>query len=510
MKDVKANSLLSLTSDTRKDEVDLTRRAIIVGGAGLLVGGLLGCGATTRSESGNRNIGIDGRDYSKPQPTETAREILLEARPSEIEIAPNRIVKAWTYDGKMPGTEIRVKEGERIRITVRNKLPEETTVHWHGQFQRGTNKMDGVPGVTQDPIPTNSDFVYDFHAEPAGSFFYHSHKGLQIERGLGGALIVEPKLESLAYDRDYTVVLDDWLESTPEEALSKLKRSSGGMMGGRRGANMQMGTGSEVDYQTFLINGRAPQSPFEFLTKRGEKVRLRVINPSGSTIYRFAVAGHKLTVTHADSLPVKPVEVDTFEIAPGERYDILVNADNPGFWAIAAVPADGGLNGAGRALLRYSDAQGTSVPIATQSPIELNGKKLSYSQLISLEPGILPDAPTRRIDIALSGGMMSYEWTINGQAYPNARPFEIRAGEHIRLTMTNQSMMRHPMHLHGHSFRLLHKNAGGSAPLKDTVIVNHMESVEVEFLADNPGDWAFHCHNAYHMDTGMMRVFKYV
>ncbi|MFZ1700904.1 MAG: multicopper oxidase family protein [Pyrinomonadaceae bacterium] len=510
MIDVETNSFHAVVFDERKDEVDLTRRAILMGGAGLLVGGLLGCGAVTRRESGNRNIGIDGRDYSIPEPTETAREILIEARSAEIEIAPNKIVNAWTYDGKLPGTEIRVKEGERIRITVRNKLPEETTVHWHGQFQRGTNKMDGVPGVTQDPIPTYSDFVYDFHAEPAGSFFYHSHKGLQIERGLGGTLIVEPMREPLAYDRDYTVVLDDWLESTPEEALSKLKQSGGGMMGGRRGSNMQMGTGSEVDYQAFLINGRAPESPFEFLTKRGEKVRLRVINPSGSTIYRFAIAGHKLTVTHADSLPVKPVEVDTFEIAPGERYDVLVNADNPGIWAIAAIPADGVSNGTGRALLRYSDAQATSAPIATQSPMELNARMLSYNQLIALEPRMQPDAHKRRIDIALSGGMMSYEWTINGQAYPNAKPFEIRAGELIRLTMTNHSMMRHPMHLHGHSFRLLQKNAGDAAPLKDTVIVNHMESVEVEFLADNPGDWAFHCHNAYHMDTGMMRVFKYV
>lgn len=273
---------------------------------------------------------------------------------------------------------------------------------------------------------------------------------------------------------------------------------------------VQMGTGSEVDYHTFLINGRAPESPFEFLTGRSEKVRLRVINPSGSIIYRFAVAGHKLTVTHPDSLPVKPVEVDTIEIAPGERYDVLVNADNPGVWTIAAIPADGMSNGGGRALLRYSDAQGTSVPTVKQSPIELGGRNLSYGQLIAVQSRTLPDAPERRIDIALSGGMMSYAWTINGQAYPNAKPFDIRAGELIRLMMTNNSMMRYPMHLRGHSFRLLQNNAGDAAPLKDTIIVNHMESVEVEFLADNPGDWAFHCHNAYHMDTGMMRVFKYV
>jgi FtsP/CotA-like multicopper oxidase with cupredoxin domain len=273
---------------------------------------------------------------------------------------------------------------------------------------------------------------------------------------------------------------------------------------------MGMNGSSEVDYQTYLINGRSPEFPFEFAAKKGERLRFRVMNPSGSSIYRFAIAGHKLNVTHADSLPVKPVEVDTFEIAPGERYDVLVNADNPGVWAVAAVPADEGKGNGGFALLKYSDAQGTSSPSANQVPTELTGRRLSYDQLVSLEPMPQSKAPERSIDVTLSGGMMSYEWTINGETYPNAAPFEIRAGERIRLNMLNRSMMRHPMHLHGHSYRILHRKAGNNAPLKDTVIVNHMERVEVEFLADNPGDWAFHCHNAYHLDTGMMRVFKYV
>lgn len=347
MSEVNNRSYFRADKKVKEDEVDQTRRAIIVGGVGLLAGGLFGCGATATKLGSNPQTGLDGRDYTIPPPTGPAKEIRLEAVSTEVEIAPNKIVKAWTYDGKLPGTEIRVKEGERVRITINNKLPEETTVHWHGQFQRGTNKMDGVPGVTQDAIPTNSEFIYDFRAEPAGSFIYHSHKGLQIERGLVGTLVVEPKQESLQYDRDYTVVLDDWLDRTPEETLAELKRGSGGMMGGRRGgrgSGMQMNQSSEVDYPTYLINGRSPEIPFEFATKKGERVRLRVVNPSGTTIYRFAVTGHKLKVTHADAMLVKPFEVDTFEIAPGERYDVLVKADNPGIWSIAAVPADGGTN----------------------------------------------------------------------------------------------------------------------------------------------------------------------
>ena len=174
------------------------------------------------------------------------------------------------------------------------------------------------------------------------------------------------------------------------------------------------------------------------------------------------------------------------------------------------MPADGESSNGGFALLKYNDAQGSSSPTANQIPKELNGRMLKYDQLISPEPMPDSNAPERSIDISLSGGMMSYEWTINGETYPNAKPFEIRDGERMRLNMINRSMMRHPMHLHGHSYRVLHRNARDSAPFKDTMIVNHMERVEVEFLADNPGDWAFHCHNAYHMDSGMMRVFKYV
>ena len=162
------------------------------------------------------------------------------------------------------------------------------------------------------------------------------------------------------------------------------------------------------------------------------------------------------------------------------------------------------------ALLKYGDAQATSSPKLNQPPAEFGGRILSYNQLAALDPAPQTSAPERAFYITLSGGMMSYQWTINGQAYPNADPFEIRAGEKVRLKMTNRSMMPHPMHLHGHSYRILHKNAGNAAPFKDTMIVNHMETVEVEFMADNPGDWAFHCHNAFHLETGMMRVFKYV
>lgn len=524
-------------------DADLTRRAIVIGGASLIASAtLVGCRemATKRPASGNRNIGIDGRDYGVVPPQGPAREFAIEARPAEVEIASGQCVVAWTYDGQLPGTELRVRQGERLRISVRNGLPQDTSVHWHGLPQRGTNNMDGVPGVTQDPIRPGATFVYDFLAEPAGTFLFHSHSGLQLDRGLYAPLIIEPKREALAYDREYVIALDDWLNYSPEEAFAKLKRGEihgGGSMPGMTGSEMgappvirtegasgggrygagsqaeQMEEGADVAYATFLINGRAPEAAPEFETRRGERVRLRLINSSGSTIYRVAIGGHKMTVAHADGLAVKPVEVDALEIAPGERYDILVSADNPGAWPIVAMSTDEPARGA-RASLRYDDARVSSAPPAGAVPEELKGRLLRYDQLLAAEDASMLPArdPDRRIEVALGGQMMPYDWKINGKLYPEAEPFEVRAGERVRVRMVNDSLMRHPMHLHGHSFRVLTSSAqGGAGPFKDTVIVEPNKStLEFEFMADNPGDWFFHCHHAYHLEAGMARVFKYV
>jgi multicopper oxidase len=196
--------------------------------------------------------------------------------------------------------------------------------------------MDGFSPLTQDPIKSGDDFVYEFVVPTAGSYIYHSHVGLQQDRGLYGPLIVESANEELSYDREYVLLLDDWLEGvsgTPEDILERLQSGGGemggGMMGGRGGGMMSSST---VDYSYFLINGRTTNEPETLKVRRGEKVRLRLLNPAGESIFRFAVAGHKLTVTHADGLPVQPVEVDALRIGMGERYDVLLEADNPGVW----------------------------------------------------------------------------------------------------------------------------------------------------------------------------------
>ena len=526
--------LKNMSSDDHKylSISNVSRRAFLLGGAGFLGGAALLSGCRNVGDNANAGNVASG---SKTPPG-ALREITLEARPAEIEIASGRKITAWTYDGKFPGTEIRVKEGERLRVTLKNNLPEDTSIHWHGIHQKGTNNMDGTPGLTQPPIPVGAAMIYDFTANAPGTYFYHPHSGLQIERGLYAPLIVEPKNETLSYDREYTLVLDDWLDGSPDLAFEQLKQGispanglpnssqtspsshEGGMMGMGHGGGMSGGgegccANADITYSTFLINGRAPEAAPEFVVKRGERIRFRVINAAGASVFRVAVGGHKLTVTHTDGFPVQPVEVDAFEISPGERYDFLITTNNPGAWAIAAVSSGEPERGA-RAVLRYADAPGRTAPPLDFTPDELNGELLDLGDLISpegLDFPLVADEPDRELNLVLSGSSRSYEWLINGKKGFD-EPFEIRSGERVRVRLTNRTMMWHPMHLHGHSFRVINGGETRNAPVKDTVLVKPMMrgQVEFEFLADNPGNWLVHCHHAYHLAAGMERVFKYV
>jgi FtsP/CotA-like multicopper oxidase with cupredoxin domain len=475
-----------------------------------------GVGALTLSSCGGPFAGDQGSLPKVPRTAKTGsvREHTLEAAPLEFEVG-GRTAQTWGYGGGVPGPEIRVTEGGTLRVKVLNRLPADTTIHWHGLPV--PNAMDGVPHVTQPPIKSGEDFTYEFVVPTAGTYVYHSHVGLQLDRGLYGPLIVEPKKEELDYDREYVLLLDDWLDGvsgTPEDTLGELQASGGGMGGGMMGGGRGRGgpgPSGAVDYPLYLINGRTPNDPKTLNVRRGEKVRLRLINPAGDTTFRVAVGGHKLTVTHSDGQPVEPVAVDVVRMGPGERYDVMVEANNPGVWQVAAAPE--GKNGLARAILRYVDSGQSSPPPVSSRPQELSGRLLSYGDLRTTgEETFPPDGlfggPDRTLDLTLSGGMGNYVWTIDGQAYPDAEPIEVSKGEWVRFHLTNRSMMTHPMHLHGHFFQLQTGTARG--PLKDTVLVEpHMGEATFDFVADNPGDWLFHCHIVYHMESGMARVLSY-
>ncbi|WP_394346459.1 multicopper oxidase family protein [Haloarcula amylovorans] len=420
----------------------------------------------------------------------------LTAGPGTIQPAPDTSTTNWMYEGQFPGPELRVQEGDVLSVELTNDLQEETTIHWHGIPV--PNPVDGVPNVTQDPIAPGDTFTYTFRAEPAGTYFYHSHVGLQLDRGLLGPLIVEEREPHVEYDREYVVVLDDYLPGDPRPP------SDGGRGGSGRGGGMG-GGGMMGDvrppYEGLLINGRLPENPPTFDVTEGERVRFRFVNAASATVFGVRIAGHEMTVTHTDGQPVNPVDVDSFVFGAGERYDAVVEAENPGRWFIQADALDGNEPSA-RAVVEYESAGGSGAPQSPSSP----SNRLQYGDLraISSLDGV-SGSPDRTFDLTLSrGGGQSYTWTIDGQAYPDADPLQIRPGEHVRIRMTNQSPVVHPMHLHGHFFRV------GNA-IKDTVMVpGHRGRVTLDFHADNPGRWLFHCHNLYHLDAGMARVVKYV
>jgi len=323
--------------------------------------------------------------------------VKLRAGPAELDLGSGIRASAWTYNGTMPVPLLRFREAKRVRIEVRNSLSVPTSIHWHGIPQPGTNNMDGVPGVTQDAVQPGDSFVYEFAAEPAGTFLFHSHFGLQIEHGLYGALIVEPAREPLSYDREHVVILDDWPARSPEAMMADLLsgaamgKMSSMMRGPIRGASVeassmvrgtpQSATASaanpkvsavqpasvtavesepDIAYGTFLINGRAPSDPVHFDARRGDMIRFRFINAGASTAFRVGIGDHRMQVTHCDGFPCKPVDVDAFEISVGERYDVFVWADSPGVWPITAASVDEPARGA-KATLSYLDAKGSSV-----------------------------------------------------------------------------------------------------------------------------------------------------
>jgi FtsP/CotA-like multicopper oxidase with cupredoxin domain len=494
-----------------KEKKTITRRDfLVVAGIGGGVGLGLVAGGFTLAEKNmwpftSRKAGTR---ISFPHAASTGRvkEYTFEVVPTTIMIGA-RQVTTWAYNGAIPGPEVHIMEGDTLRVTVKNRLQnnEGTSTHWHGVPL--VNSMDGVPGATQQAIARGQDFVYEFVAPTAGTYFYHSHVGLQLDRGLYGALIIESAREQKNYDQDVALVLDDWLDGmpgTPDDAMKKLIAGGDRMKMGAMGMSA-MNLPPDLVYPTYLINGKPAEQPMEVNVKKGQKIRLRFINAAASTIFHVALQGHQMTVTYTDGQPVEPVEVDAIRIGMGERYDVLVTANNPGIWQLAA-----SVEGAAplvRAVFRYQGSTG-QMPTATFAPPELKGKMLQYAMLKAAAYSVVPpvDTPDLVVPLQLSGGNGQYVWKINGQVFDQADIITIPKASLISFQYQNTSMMTHPMHLHGHFFQL--ENGTGRGPLKDTVLVNPMQNITTNWVSDNPGTWAYHCHNAYHQMTGMMRFVK--
>ena len=578
----------------------LDRRGLLrgaVAGGGLLgLQGLMPAWAQTGSQGLRADL-----------PTLTGPNIDLTIGQSPFTVN-GRTATATTINGTLPAPLLRLREGQNVRLAVHNQLEEDTSIHWHGillPFQ-----MDGVPGISFPGIKPRETFVYEFPVRQSGTFWYHSHSGLQEALGHYGPIVIDPAgADPVVYDREHVLVLSDWSFMHPHEILEKLKKSPGyfnrqrttlaGLLDGsdrmsleerRRWGRMRMDPRDILDVSgttyTYLINGHGPQENWTGLFRPGERVRLRIINASAMSIFNVRIPGLAMTVVQADGENVRPVETDEFQISVAETYDVIVrptedraytivseaidrsgmgratlaprmgmtaevpplrevpnltmadmgmggmnHGSMPGMAPAAPMPGTDSAAAGGAAMgpmagMNMRDPEnappdmkvGVGVDAIAMTPInrlaerpiglaDVDHRVLVYTDLVALQPNKDQRPPSRNMEIHLTGNMERFMWSFDGEKFSDGvEPFRFERNERVRVTLVNDSMMAHPIHLHGHFFELVTGGPAGHQPLKHTVNVAPGGKVTFDLTADNPGDWAFHCHLLMHMHAGMFNV----
>lgn len=497
---------------------------------------------------------------------------------------------ATTVNGSIPAPTLRWREGDTVTIHVTNQLAEETSIHWHGIIL--PYQMDGVPGISFKGIAPGETFNYHFKVQQSGTYWYHSHSGMQEQTGLYGTIIIDPAgIEPIQADRDYVVQLSDWTDEDPLTVFAKLKKQSDYYNFNQHTAvdffNDAVGEGLPDAIQkrhmwnmmrmnmtdladisaytyTYLMNGNTSGSNWTGLFRQGEKVRLRFINSAAQTLFDIRIPGLKMLVVQADGQNVEPVSVDEFRIGLAETYDVIVTPkegsytifaqtmDRTGYargtlatgvGMTAAVPVldkavalsmtdmmgdmGGSMammdHGAHHAMIKGSVARahhasseyGPSVDMRVDTPrsnlddpgigLRNNGRRvLTYADLHSVGGSRDPRKPTREIELHLTGNMKRYSWSLDGLEFGKSTPVHFRYGERLRVIFVNDTMMSHPMHLHG-MWLDLESPDGSFQVRKHTIIVQPAQRVSFLVTADALGRWAMHCHLFYHMHAGMMR-----
>jgi multicopper oxidase len=479
----------------------INRRNVLFAGAAGLGAGVIGGGQAAQAQTAAARTSLASSSaVSSLIPKPRKVNYLLKILDTDLNPDGEKSMKALSVNGTFPGPEIRMREGEMFRAQVENHLDgEETSIHWHGLLLPAV--MDGVPGVSHTAIAPKEILVSEFPLLQSGTYWYHSHSGLQEQVGSAGPFIIEAENEVHDYDRDFVIFLSDWLHEDVESVMEELKE----------GEDMMPGMGmeekpdlSDVKYPSFLMNGKGNNAPWSGEVSVGEKIRLRIIGAGASTLFKVMLADHKMMLSHVDGLPVELLEIDNLLIGMGETYDVIVTIQKPGAFTLHAMAQDG--SGQAVGVLH-------TVGAAAVADLELpvwGSKSLAYSDMRSLTSTVLPEGPLHQIDMTLTGDMSKYAWGIDGKPYGEGENYFIKEGERVRVTMRNETGMWHPMHLHGHFFRVLAPGADADLiPLKHTVNVAPKETLSFEFIADNPGRWIFHCHNLYHAEAGMGRVFIY-
>lgn len=523
---------------------------------------------------------------------------------------------AITVNGTVPGPLLRMHEGRDVTIALTNRLDEVTAAHWHGL--KVPNNMDGVPGVTFPGIKPGETFQYRFELRQSGTYWYHSHAILQEPAGFYAPLIIDPQeREPFGYDREYVVMLSEWVDTPPEKVLANLKKVEGYYNDRRQTlpelyaelqaarspqereaiwserlawARMRMDPTDATDGGSqwqFLVHGQRVQDNWTALFKPGERIRLRLINASAMNFFDVSIPGLELTVVQADGQNVRPVKVRELRMGNGETYDVIVKPTErkaytlfaatsgrigfargtlapelgmegeipalgprpvrtmaemagahggchgavpstatvaaadphaghgaaPAAPAPAAVPADphamhGGMKGMESMPMHDGMPGMGATPMGGMTADASAGAvkdRLAYADLEALTPMRLPAGPAKKIDMRLTGDMNRYIWSINDKKLSQASFFDARLGERLEIRLINETMMEHPMHMHG-AFFVVENGKGERAPLKHTVIVKPGETITVHTSFDEPGPWVFHCHLFYHAAAGMVQA----
>lgn len=473
---------------------------------------LIGTGATALLAGGGLVVSSALRDGG----------VALTADRRVIEVN-GRAATVWALrqpDGT-PGARFRA--GDRFRVTLANRLPEPTLIHWHGL--RPPVAQDGVPGLSQPLLGSGGSYDYDFALRDAGTYWMHSHQGLQVQRLLAAPLIIAE--DDGADEQEVVLMLHDFSFRAPEEILADLR---GGVMPGMghgghgAGANTNLGASAadhgghggqgaeagpdlnDVEFDAYLANDRTLADPEVVTVERGGRVRLRVINAASATNFILDMGLLEGTLVAVDGRPILPTRGRRFGIAMSQRLDVMVQLDSPGAFPILAI-REGDRRATG-IILRTPGASVERVPDTVPTAAE----PLSFAEEQSLRAREgLPERPAgRRIDIPLTGGMAPYAWGMGEPPSEGMREYPVAAGERVEITFENRTTMSHPMHLHGHVFQVVASN-GQRFPgaLRDTVLVPYRGSVTIGFDADNPGAWMLHCHNVYHLEAGMVAVLRY-
>tara|TARA_R110000868_G_scaffold38_4_gene338 strand:+ start:4002 stop:5465 length:1464 start_codon:yes stop_codon:yes gene_type:complete len=413
---------------------------------------------------------------------------------------------------------------EPFTVTLDNQLDVDSIIHWHGQTP--APDLDGVADTGYvGPLASGETREYDFTPRP-GTHWMHSHHGLQEQRQLAAPLIVRTREDEASDVQDATVLLHDFAFRSPEDILEDLVGatasgqdgvSMGGMMGGMmmpgmNNAPMMGGTSmmamdlNDVEYDAYLANDRTLEDPEVIRAERNGRVRLRLINGAASTAFWIDLGATQGTVIAVDGNDVEPVEGSLFPLAQAQRIDLLIDVA-PGSIVPVFAQREGGRERTGVILA----APDVTIPRFSElADKDIGPVDLSLEAVLRAKSN-LGARSSANSSVMLMGAMSPYAWNIDGNYWPDTRPIEVRQGERIELEMMNHSMMAHPMHLHGHHFQVTNINGKPLAgAIRDTVLVPPMGRISIAFDADNPGRWLFHCHNLYHMATGMMGEVRYV